>query len=191
MTEPTMPLPFSRLAIRLLLPALAASGGYYAGWRHGAHDGQNQMQTRIAILQAQHSQSLQHQQAQALLAQQKWQQRINQLEAELLRQQHALQQQQRLAAQRIDHVITQDGPRYTGLGPDSLRLYRQLLGYSADLPGAQPLAAGNSPQAAGPASGLPAADLLAHAADYGVWCQQLEQRLIALRQLFSPPEPHP
>ncbi|OQS26187.1 hypothetical protein B0T41_11140 [Chromobacterium violaceum] len=37
----------------------------------------------------------------------------------------------------------------------------------------------------------PAPDLLAHAADYGAWCQQLEQRLVALKQLYSQQEPTP
>ncbi|WP_406850401.1 hypothetical protein [Chromobacterium phragmitis] len=103
----------------------------------------------------------------------------------MLLQQQALQAQQRRQAQRIDDVTRNDGSRFTGLGPDSLRLYRQLLGYSDPLPGAQSLPAGAAAQTAGPDAGLPASDLLAHAADYGDWCQQLEQRLVALKQLYS------
>ncbi|OHX21621.1 hypothetical protein [Chromobacterium sphagni] len=180
-----------RLSACLLLPAAAGIGGYAMGSSRSSHYWQAQLQVRVAEMDASRSLALQQQEAAALALQQQWRQRIDQLEGRLLRQQQALQNQQRQQAQRIDDVTRTDGYSFTGLGPDSLRLYRQLLGYPAELPGAQPLSADAAGAAAGADGGLPAPDLLAHAADYGAWCQQLEQRLVALKQLFNQQDPQP
>ncbi|WP_199155185.1 hypothetical protein [Chromobacterium sp. ASV23] len=175
----------------LLLPILSAAAGYAAGSAHSRHVWQAEMAAKLAELQADHSQQLQQQQAAALAWQQQWRQRMDRLEGQLLDKQNALQALRRQQTQRIDDVARNDGPRFTGLGPDSLRLYRQLLGYPADLPGAQPLSAGSAAHAAGADGGLPPPDLLAHAADYGAWCGELEQRLLTLKQLFTQQEPQP
>ncbi|POZ63586.1 hypothetical protein [Chromobacterium alticapitis] len=186
-----MPLPAWRLGGCLLLPILAAAAGYAAGSAHSNHYWQARLAASVAGFQAERSQQLQRQQAAALALQQQWRQRTDRLEGQLLDKQQALLTLQRRNAQRIDDVARNDGPRFTGLGPDSLRLYRQLLGYPAELPGAQPLSAGAAAQAAGADGGLPPPDLLAHAADYGAWCGELEQRLIALKQLYSRQDPQP
>ncbi|AXE29760.1 hypothetical protein DK842_07585 [Chromobacterium phragmitis] len=180
-----IPASMLRLGSGLLLPLLAAAGGYALGCGQSRHYWQTKLQAAVAEMQAADSRAQQQRQAAALEQQRQWRQRTDQLESRLLRQQQALQAQQRRHAQRIDDVTRNDGSRFTGLGPDSLRLYRQLLGYSDPLPGAQSLPAGAAAQTAGPDAGLPASDLLAHAADYGDWCQQLEQRLVALKQLYS------
>ncbi|MBX9269124.1 hypothetical protein [Chromobacterium violaceum] len=180
-----------RLGAGLLLPLLAAAGGYALGSGQSRQYWQTRLQATVAEMQSADSRAQQQRQAAAMELQRQWRQRIDQLESRLLEQQQALQAQQRRNAQRIDDVTRNDGPRFTGLGPDSLRLYRQLLGYADELPGAQPLSAGAAAQTPGADAGLPAPDLLAHAADYGAWCQQLEQRLVALKQLYSQQEPTP
>ena len=107
----------------------------------------------------------------------------------LLQSKQQLDAAQRQLAERISDVTRSDGPRFTGLGPDSLRLYRQLLGYpasgEADLPAADAGAAAEAAAAAGPEAGLPPADLLEHAADYGKWCQQLDAQLSVLIQVHQ------
>ncbi|QEL57110.1 hypothetical protein [Chromobacterium paludis] len=178
-------------SLRLLLPIVAALAGYAAGCAHTRHVWQAELAAQLATLQAEHSQEKQQQQAAALAQLRQWQARGNQLEKQLIDKQSALQALQRRNAQRIDDVARNDGSRFTGLGPDSLRLYRQLLGYSAELPGAQPLPAGAAAQAAGADGGLPPPDLLAHAADYGAWCGELEQRLLALKQLYARQDKQP
>ncbi|MBX9296707.1 hypothetical protein [Chromobacterium piscinae] len=186
-----IPASFLRLGSGLLLPLLAAAGGYALGHSQSRQYWQTKLQATVADMHSADSRAQQQRQAAAMELQRQWRQRIDQLESRLLEQQQALQAQQRRQAQRIDDVTRNDGPRFTGLGPGSLRLYRQLLGYSDQLPGAQPLSAGTAAQTPGADAGLPAPDLLAHAADYGAWCQQLEQRLVALKQLYSQQEPTP
>ena len=186
-----MPAAALRLGACLLLPLAAGAGGYALGSQRSGQYWQARLQASVSQLQADDSRAAEQRQQAALMQQQQWRQRIDQLEDSLLRQQQARQAQQRQQAQRIDDVTRHDGSAFTGLGPDGLRLYRQLLGYPAELPGAQPLPAGDAGQAAGAGGGLPAPDLLAHAADYGAWCQQLEQRLASLKQLYAPQEPTP
>ncbi|AUH53184.1 hypothetical protein CXB49_21510 [Chromobacterium sp. ATCC 53434] len=184
-------LPALRLTACLLLPVVTAAAGYAAGHAQSERYWQAALQARVGALQTARAIEIQRQQADALASQQAWRQRVDQLESRVLVQQQTLQQWQNQQARRIDDATRHDGDRFTGLGPDSLRLYRQLLGYSAELPGAQPLSAGAAAEAAGADAGLPAPDLLAHAADYGAWCQQLEQRLVALKQLYPAQEPTP
>lgn len=108
----------------------------------------------------------------------------------LLQARAALAGSQAQLSRRIAHVVQQDGERFTGLGPDSLRLYRAALGYaSADehLPATDAGAAVQTDQTAATAGGLPPLALLYHAADYGQWCQQLEQQLDGWRALFPGP----
>lgn len=106
---------------------------------------------------------------------------------ELLQARARLADAQTRLKQRIPDATRSDGTRFTGLGPDSLRLYRAALGYASDdahLPAADPGAAIQADQTAAPAGGLPPLALLYHAADYGRWCQQLEQQLDAWQALF-------
>ncbi|MEO9385529.1 hypothetical protein, partial [Chromobacterium phragmitis] len=145
-----IPASMLRLGSGLLLPLLAAASGYALGCGQSRHYWQTKLQAAVAEMQAADSRAQQQRQAAALEQQRQWRQRTDQLESRLLLQQQALQAQQRRQAQRIDDVTRNDGSRFTGLGPDSLRLYRQLLGYSDPLPGAQSLPAGAAAQTAGP-----------------------------------------
>ncbi|KUM03516.1 hypothetical protein KIF53_13345 [Chromobacterium subtsugae] len=99
---------------------------------------------------------------------------------QLLQTQGQLARSQAQLRERIADATRNDGQAWTGLGPDSLRLYRASLGYSERDPGLPAADAGNAgeaDQAGAAARGLPPADLLNHAADYGRWCQELETRL--------------
>ncbi|OWY38036.1 hypothetical protein CEK28_13990 [Xenophilus sp. AP218F] len=186
--------PALRLGLWLVPALVSAPLAYWQGERRATE----RCQTRLA--QQQDSQRRQEtQRAQetarrwqaALRQEQTLRRQLEQREGALLRQQRQLADRQQQLRQRMDHALQQDSRAFTGLGPDSLRLYRQFLGYPADaLPASQPLSAGNAGQAPSPATGLPPADLLAHAADYGAWCQQLEQRLSALFALYSPQGEH-
>ena len=91
---------------------------------------------------------------------------------------------------RIDNATRSDGDRFTGLGPDSLRVYRTALGYperDPDLPATDAGHAAQAGAATGADTGLPAADLLEHAADYGQWCRQLDAQLSAFLRLHGEP----
>ncbi|WP_338630001.1 hypothetical protein QJR53_03805 [Yersinia enterocolitica] len=94
---------------------------------------------------------------------------------------------QRLKRQ-INDATQKDGATYTGLGPNSLCVYQSALGYADCDQRVQPTASGSVPTAreTQPAnSGLPPEDILAHAADYGKWCQQLETQLIQINKYYS------
>lgn len=86
----------------------------------------------------------------------------------------------------INHVTKNDGTTYTGLGASGLLLYRSALGYatatnSQCLPTDTSGTTTNASKAICPSTGLSPDDLLAHSADYGEYCQQLEQQLRAIR----------
>ncbi|MCW3479720.1 hypothetical protein OL229_09115 [Neisseriaceae bacterium JH1-16] len=126
--------------------------------------------------------------AAALAEQQTLSDQAQQIGWELIQARAELANTQRQLKQRIADATRQDGPGFTGLGPDSLRLYRAALGYPERDPGVPATDAGNAADAgqAGTAeSGLPPDDLLAHAGDYGQWCQQLEAGLSAFIRLHQ------
>jgi hypothetical protein len=174
---------------RVVLPlALVAYLGYDLGHTQASRSAEL-AQARLAQQYAaeraqdsqQHARQLQASQARYLVLQQQ----AHQIGSELLHTRAALAQAQAQHRKRITHVTQQDGPAFTGLGPDSLRLYQRFLGYTGtDLAAAVPAAnaghAAATAEAAPAAAGLLPRDLLAHAADYGQWCQQLENQL----QLF-------
>ena len=125
----------------------------------------------------------------ALAEQQRLSKQAQKVGWELIQTRAKLETTQRQLTQRIAHATRSDGERFTGLGPDSLRLYRAALGYASDdahLPAADPGIAVQADQTATAAGGLPPLALLYHAADYGRWCQHLEQQLDAWQALFPP-----
>lgn len=190
------PLPtWPRLGAWLLPPLLAAGIVYPLGLRHGADSWRARLAEQQAAeqrRQAEQAEQAQRQLQAALRQQRRLQQLVGEQESRLLRQQQDAQQRLQAQKQRIEYVVQQDGGRYGGLGPDSLRLYRQILGYpAAAVPAADAVSTADSHQTPAADAGLPAADLLAHAADYGAWCQQLEQRLMTLGGLFSTEGPQP
>lgn len=172
----------------LLVTALIGTAGYAVD-QFGYQRAANLYTGQLATAEAGHSRALlrlteqrlaEHATAQA--EEQRLNRLAHQVGVELLQTRGQLAIAQRQLKQRIPDATRTDGPRFTGLGPDSLRLYRQLLGYSAADPDANlpPADTGNAGEAAAPAgaaTGLPPDDLLTHAADYGAWCQQLDQQL--------------
>ncbi|EPP1150968.1 hypothetical protein ACULTK_004494 [Yersinia enterocolitica] len=94
---------------------------------------------------------------------------------------------QRLKRQ-INDATQQDGATYTGLGPHSLCVYQSALGYPDCDQRVQPTTSSAVPTTRKTqltSSGLPPEDILAHSADYGKWCQQLETQLIQINKYYS------
>ena len=124
----------------------------------------------------------------ALAKQQEYNQKANQLSGELLKAQQELSQTQQKLKRSIANATQHDGSTYTGLGPDSLRLYQTALGYTSSdqcVSDTQRGNAGNTSETSCTGSGLPPEDLLSHASDYGQWCQQLEAKLKTLSEFYQ------
>ncbi|HGK4817008.1 TPA: hypothetical protein ACJ2XR_004587 [Yersinia enterocolitica] len=125
----------------------------------------------------------------AALARQKATQQLGyKLSAELQAKIDALYSDNQRLKRQINDATQQDGATYTGLGPHSLCIYQSALGYPDCDQRVQPTASGSVPTARETQptnSGLPPEDILAHAADYGKWCQQLETQLININKYYS------
>lgn len=131
---------------------------------------------------------------QALRDKQTLEQQTNQIGTALLETRAQLARTQQQLKQEIPHVVQADGPRWTGIGPTGLRLYTKNLGYPVPasdpgLPAANPGDAAKADQAGSAGAGLSPTDLLTHSADYGQWCQQLEQQLDAFITLHTKDAP--
>ncbi|EHD21538.1 MULTISPECIES: hypothetical protein [Brenneria] len=115
--------------------------------------------------------------------------RADKLAADLLDAQTELEQTKKELKRMIPYAVTNDGTAFTGIGPDSLRLYKISLGYPADsLPGTgeAPRRAAVYPADAIRASGgLSPAGIITHAADYGEWCLTLKGKLEKLNQFYD------
>jgi hypothetical protein len=132
--------------------------------------------------------------ATALRDKQALEQQANQVGAALLETRAQLVRTQQQLKQEIPHVVQADGVHWTGIGPASLRLYTQNLGYPVasggpGLPAANPGDAAKADQAGSAGAGLSPTDLLTHSADYGQWCQKLEQQLDAFITLHTKDAP--
>lgn len=125
----------------------------------------------------------------AALARQKAAQQLgDKLSAELQAKIDALYRDNQKLKRQINDATQQDGATYTGLGPNSLCVYQSALGYPDCDQRVQPTASGTVPTASETQpthSGLPPEDILAHSADYGKWCQQLEMQLIQINKYYS------
>ena len=125
----------------------------------------------------------------AALARQKAAQQLgDKLSAELQAKIDALHNDNQRLKRQINEATQQDGATYTGLGPNSLCVYQSALGYPDCDQRMQPAASGAVPTAhetQPTGSGLPPEDILAHSADYGKWCQQLETQLIQINKYYS------
>ncbi|HEC1649386.1 hypothetical protein [Yersinia massiliensis] len=124
----------------------------------------------------------------ALARQKDAQQLGDKLLAELQAKINALYSDNQKLKRQINDATQQDGATYTGLGPHSLCIYQSALGYpdcdqrvQSAVSSAVPVAGETQP----PHSGLSPADILAHSADYGKWCQQLETQLRQINQYYS------
>lgn len=124
----------------------------------------------------------------ALTRQKTAQQLGDKLSAELQAKIDALYSDNQRLKRQINDATQKDGATYTGLGPNSLCVYQSALGYADCDQRVQPTASGSVPTARETQptySGLPPEDILAHAADYGKWCQQLETQLIQINKYYS------
>ena len=178
----------------LLITALAGAtlyGAEHFGYQRAA----SLYAGKLVTADAEHTRQLLHlteqrltEQAAAQEAYQRLNEQAHQVGWELLQTKQQLEATQRQLKQRITDATHTDGPSFTGLGPDSLRLYRQFLGYP---PAVKLVCPKPTPDmleaatAAGTEAGLSPTDLLEHAADYGQWCQQLDAQVSAYIRLHS------
>ena len=164
--------------------------GYQYGHDVAQRDGDKALSDLKAAVAAEKLQLAQQQSRElgaALLKQQEYNQQAQQASTELLQAIKGLGQTQQQIKRSIDDATKHDGSAFTGIGPDSLRLYRTALGYRAEcVQGANGRDAGHAGETGCTDSGLPPSDLLAHASDYGAWCQALEAKLRTLNQFYSP-----
>ncbi|MCP1289763.1 hypothetical protein NK214_06120 [Chromobacterium sp. S0633] len=165
--------------------ALVWGGGFYSG----QHVAATAAAVRLQSVQLAHEQERSRiattkadELATALANQRQLAEQANKLGWKLLQTQGQLAQSQAQLRERIADATRNDGQAWTGLGPDSLRVYRAALGYPERDPGLPAADAGDAAkagQAAAPGAGIPPADLIAHAVDYGRWCQELEAKFDA------------
>ncbi|SLM62647.1 MULTISPECIES: hypothetical protein [Dickeya] len=114
--------------------------------------------------------------------------RADELAVELLDVKTELTKTTQKLKEGIDRAVKNDSNAFTGIGPDSLRLYRASLGYADDTVGmsdAPGRAAVHPTDAARPGRGLSPAGLLNHAADYGAWCLTLRGQLEKLNAYYK------
>ena len=103
------------------------------------------------------------------------------------------QLQQKLSQKEIENATLRDGDGYTGIGPDSLRLYLAALGYPDDQSGGRRDAvpkttSGNavgSTDARTAKYGLTPQALLSHIKRYGQWCLTLKNKLESLNDYYD------
>ncbi|WP_047257753.1 hypothetical protein [Chromobacterium subtsugae] len=187
------PLLLNVLHVALCGVTLGVAG--FVGYGSGQGQATRVYEAKMAKQEAAHAAELlqkAEKQSQALAAAHAEQARLTDLAHkvgwQLLQTQGQLARSQAQLRERIADATRNDGQAWTGLGPDSLRLYRAALGYSERDPGLPAADAGNAgeaDQAGTAARGLPPADLLNHAADYGRWCQELETRLDSFIRLYQ------
>ncbi|MBX9268767.1 hypothetical protein [Chromobacterium violaceum] len=187
--------PLASLAIRGAVYLLPLLGAGYAGYHTGQSLADQRHQVSLAALQAQHASELKqraednaHTLAAASAEQKRLADLAHQVGWQLLQTRGALARSQAQLKERIADATQRDGAAFTGLGPDSLRLYRAALGYAesnSDLPSADARNAAKTDASEAASAGLSPADLLNHATDYGRWCQELETRLDSYIQLHQ------
>lgn len=131
----------------------------------------------------------------ALEIQKGWMEKADRLSLQLIADQNRLKQLQLKLEEQRNAAVKKDGDRYTGIGPDSLRLYRTALGYPAaaghagyhGVPETSGDAAGNPANASG-TGGLDPAGLLRGAESYGAWCMGLRSQLEQINHYFREKE---
>ncbi|MFJ5428561.1 hypothetical protein ACIPUP_05305 [Pectobacterium actinidiae] len=187
----------------IMILAAVAAFGYNIGHIMGKNARQTELQTTITYLSAdnqlkngqikvyendkriaaeQHAAALQKAIADAD-AQRK---RADQLAVDLLQTKAELSKTKTQLKRKIPDVVKTDGATFTGIGPDSLRLYRASLGYPADdLPEASGGVAVYPADARSSSGGLSPAGILSHSADYGEWCLILRENMTKLNQFYT------
>ena len=121
----------------------------------------------------------------------KYRQQAEQADAALLAREKELTAVKQKLEKSIEKVTRSDGAVWTGIGPQSLCVYRQNLGYPAGpeceqrLSATNPTDAGHSTQTGSAGAGLSPSGLLNHAGEYGEWCGKLESKLRAIGQMYG------
>ncbi|QND84186.1 Uncharacterized protein ChrSV_1959 [Chromobacterium vaccinii] len=179
--------PFLANTLHLAMFAIPICAAGYFGYDSGQTQAARVYEVRLAKQEASHAETMRQVVEQRLQEQTRSLQEhtrltdlAHQVGWQLLQTQGQLARSQAQLRERIADATRNDGQAWTGLGPDSLRLYRAALGYSErdpGLPAADAGNAGDASQTVAAERGLPPADLLNHATDYGRWCQELETRL--------------
>ncbi|MFB9159928.1 hypothetical protein [Chromobacterium violaceum] len=187
--------PFLANALHLAMFAIPICAAGYFGYDSGQTQAARVYEVRLAKQEASHAETMRQIVEQRLQEQTRSQQEqtrltdlVHQVGWQLLQTQGQLARSQVQLKERIADATLNDGQAWTGLGPDSLRLYRAALGYperDPGLPAADAGDAGEASQASAAKRGIPPADLLNHAADYGRWCQELETRLDSYIRLYQ------
>ncbi|MBN3237685.1 hypothetical protein H5A46_10070 [Pectobacterium versatile] len=187
----------------IVIVAAVAAFGYNIGHIKGKNATQTELQEAVTYLSADNklkaSQVLVYEQDKRIAAEQHvaalqkamadadaQRKRADQLSTDLLKIKAELNQTKTQLKRKIPDVVKTDGTAFTGIGPDSLRLYRAGLGYPADdLPAAASGAAVYPADARSSSSGLSPAGLLDHSADYGEWCLILRENMTKLNQFYT------
>ncbi|EBP3538321.1 hypothetical protein OJ40_06585 [Salmonella enterica subsp. enterica] len=128
----------------------------------------------------------------ALMAQQAWQRKADELSRQLAAQEVSHQRAVKDLKERLKNAIKSDGNTYTGIGPASLQLWREALGYPAaqtvhaghHLPETTGGAAGDTGDANSAGGGLSPSGIVRHSAEYGKWCLSLRDRLQAINDYY-------
>lgn len=128
----------------------------------------------------------------ALMAQQAWQRKADELSRQLAAQEVSHQRAVKDLKERLKNAIKSDGNTYTGIGPASLQLWREALGYPAAqavhaghrLPETTGSAAGDTGDAISAGGGLSPSGIVGHSAEYGKWCLSLRDRLQAINDYY-------
>lgn len=127
---------------------------------------------------------------QAELAEQ-YRQQAEKADASLQAREHELAKLKQKLEKSIEQATRNDGTGWTGIGPQSLCVYRQNLGYPAGpecgeyLSAAHAADAGHSTQTRISGNGLSPSGLLHQSGEYGAWCATLENKLRAIGQLYG------
>lgn len=132
----------------------------------------------------------------ALNNQQAWQDKADVLSRELADKERQHTRTVNDLKRRLSDALKSDGTTYTGIGPASLQLWRESLGY----PGTESFTAGdslsetasgvagNTGNASGTRGGLSPAGILSHSGEYGKWCLTLRDRLQAISDFYNSKE---
>lgn len=197
--------------LHLLILSAVTAFGYKIGHDAGQHAQQTDLQTTIKTLRdgsdkkdahilayeqdkrqaaEQHAAALQK----ALADTTTQRARSDKLAAELLRTQYALSQAKEERKKDIPHAIKNDGHAFTGIGPDSLRLYSANLGYADSGVSGTGQATGGAAlypaDAARARGGLSPTGLINHSSDYGEWCLTLRGKLEQLNKFYNDDKEH-
>lgn len=118
--------------------------------------------------------------------------RADQLSLELLQAKTALEKDKVKRKTEFPDAIKKDGNAFTGIGPDSLRLYRANLGYpdhgvsdTGETASGATLHPANATRTGG---GLSPSGLLNYSSEYGEWCLTLRGQLEKLNKFYDDKE---